>query len=314
MKQSILITDKVDPALIRGLRYLNMQVDYKPDITFEEVCNRINKYDGLIVNSKIRCDREFLQTASHLDFIGRLGSGLDIIDMDFAEKTGIRILSSPEGNANAVGEHTLGMLLSLLNNISVSHAFVKQRIWEREIHRGVELGDKIIGIIGFGHTGPAFAKKLSGFDVEILVNDIYKHNLSKPDQNIRQVELSELLEISDVVSLHIPLTEETRNLVDTSFLDRMKDGSILINTSRGQIAKSDAILSALQSGKLAGACLDVVENERPKSWNKKEEEVYAALFNRDDVIITPHIAGWTKKSLFLIADVLLEKIRNFYDL
>ncbi len=308
--KKILITDKVHDRLREGLIEMGCEVDYFPKMSYQDVRSEVGRYDGLIINSKVICDRAFLDQVTHLDFIGRLGSGLDIIDLPYAKKVGIEIISSPEGNANAVGEHTLGMLIMLLQKLYLANYTVRESKWIREKHRGTELSGKKIGIIGYGHTGPAFAQRLRGFDVEILVYDKYK---KIEDDSVSVVSLASLLKESDVVSIHLPLTDETSELVDQRFLSAMKKGSVIINTSRGNIVQSISVLEALQSGHLSGACLDVLENERPETWTDHEREIYTALLQRDDVVATPHVAGWTHRSLRLIAEVLLEKISIYFD-
>lgn len=312
--KNILITDKVHDLLIEGLKAHGFLVDYSPSMSYDQVRKRVINYDGLVINSKVICDQEFLNHCHHLDFIGRLGSGLDIIDLEYAAKLGIQIISSPEGNANAVGEHVLGMLLTLLHHINRAHWDVRKREWNRESNRGTELKGKTVGIIGFGHTGPAFAQKLKCMGVQILVYDKYRNPNPTEYPGIELVSYSELLSNADIVSIHLPLTEETRMMVDEDFLAQMKRGAILINSSRGLIVRSAAVLKALNSGQLSGACLDVIENERPELWTVEEEKIYQDFLTSDRVVLTPHIAGWTQESLELIASVMLVKIRKFYKL
>jgi len=306
----ILITDKVHPCLVQGLVDMGFEVDYVPKMGYQDVRSEVSNYDGLIINSKVICDQVFLDQVTHLDFIGRLGSGLDIIDLPHAKKLGIKIISSPEGNANAVGEHALGMLIMLLQKMYSANELLKEGQWIREVHRGTELYGKKIGIIGYGHTGPAFAQKLIGFGVEIFVYDKYK---DIKEDGVSTVSLVDLLEVSDVVSIHLPLTDETRYMVNENFLSSMKPGAVIINTSRGWILQSSSVLAALKSGHLSGACLDVLENEKPTSWTEEERALYTALLERDDVVATPHVAGWTHRSLRLIAEVLLRKIAKHFD-
>jgi len=310
--KKILISDKVHPLLIDGLKKEGALVDYHAKMPYSKVKSIINEYDGVIVNSKVICDAAFLNSALHLDFIGRLGSGLDIIDLPYAAQKGIEVISSPEGNANAVAEHAMGMLLSLLHNLGCSHESVRQQEWNREPNRGEELKGKTIGIIGFGHTGPAFAKKLSSFDVTILAYDKYKDDLSKHAPYVEDVPLAELKKRSDIISIHLPLTAETDGWVDDDWLAACKQGAFLINTSRGAIVSSADLLSHIESGQLKGACLDVLENEIPETWEGEQKRVYLSLLGLKNVIITPHIAGWTHQSLELIASILLRKIIAFY--
>ncbi|MEL6389019.1 MAG: NAD(P)-dependent oxidoreductase [Bacteroidota bacterium] len=304
----ILITDKVHPLLVGGLEDAGYDVTYEPRMPYAEVQHSARQFDGLIINSKVICNRDFLDSQRHLDFIGRLGSGLDIIDLPYSKEVGIEIISSPEGNANAVGEHTLGMLLSVMCNLNRSFEDLQRHEWNREPHRGEELHGKTIGIVGYGHTGPAFAKKLEGFEVDILVYDKYRTGFV----GVKEANLNDLLLQSDIVSIHLPLTAETDGMVDHDFLSKCKKGSILINTSRGNIVNSESLLSHLVNGHIGGACLDVLENEKPSTWNDQERKIYDALLCQPNVIITPHIAGWTHQSLERIASILLGKILAFY--
>ena len=314
MRRRILITDKVHPLLSDGLKTKGYKVNYQPKMPYEEVCKEVSNYDGVIINSKVICDRNFLDSASHLNFIGRLGSGLDIIDLPYAQEVGIKVISSPEGNANAVAEHALGMLLGLLHKHHQAHQDVSALNWNREPNRGEELSGKTIGIIGYGHTGPAFAEKLKGCHVNVLVYDKYRRDMQEKEDDVTIVDIDKLLSQSDIVSIHLPLTDETHMMVDQAFFNRMKKRSIVINTSRGKILDSEALLQALSSGHISGACLDVLENEKPETWTEEQTKIYKGLLDRSDVIITPHIAGWTHLSLELIASILLEKICKYLSL
>lgn len=308
----ILITDKVHPLLKNGLIDKGAVVDYYPKMPYDDVQQVVSKYDGIIINSKVICNEDFLFKAKHLDFVGRLGSGLDIIDQPYAQEMGVEVISSPEGNANAVGEHALGMLLALLHNISNSHADVKKMDWNREVFRGEALLNKTIGIIGFGHTGPAFAKKLEGLDVTVLAYDKYQTDYTRGYVSVAQSSIEEIQQQSHIISIHLPLTLETRGMIDSSWLHQCRPGTVIINTSRGAILNTKDLLHQLEDGHVGGACLDVLENEKPNTWNGEEREVYGRLLERKDVIITPHIAGWTHQSLKKIAHVLLDKIQAYY--
>ena len=312
MKKRILITDKVHSLLSDGLKNKGFEVNYQSKLAYKDVCLLVGDYDGVIINSKVICDRHFLDRASHLDFIGRLGSGLDIIDLPHARKVGIEVISSPEGNANAVAEHALGMLLGLLHRLPNAHKDVSALHWNREPNRGEELASKTVGIIGYGYTGPAFAEKLKGCQVNVLVYDKYRKDINEEQDRVKAVGLEELIAQSDIISIHLPLTEETNAMIDQAFFNRMKKGSVIINTSRGKILDSSALLNTLTSGHLSGACLDVIENEKPETWTHEESIIYKGLLDREDVIVTPHIAGWTHQSLELIASILLKKICKYY--
>ena len=310
LKRKILVTDKVHSILLDGLEQMGHEVTYTPKMSYADVCDEVSQYDAIIINSKVICDQAFLLDNQHLNFIGRLGSGLDIIDLRYAEELGIAIISSPEGNANAVGEHCLGMLLMLLHQLNSAHATVQKGEWIREAHRGEALRGKTIGIVGFGHTGPAFAEKLNGMGVDILVYDKYKKDIAQ--EGLEQVNFQELKERADIVSIHLPLTDETKDMVDDSFFGSLRSGAIIINTSRGLILKSEDLLNHLKTGHMGGACLDVLENEKPDTWADREKKIYLDLLNHEKVVATPHVAGWTHQSLRLIAEVLLEKIGEYY--
>ena len=314
MSKKILITDKVDPLLPDGLSDMGFECHYHPQMPYLEVMDVLPAFQGVVVNSKVICNKEFLNIGRHLEFVARLGSGLDIIDIPYAKQLGIEVISSPEGNANAVGEHVLGMLLTLLHRINIADSNVREGRWLREQNRGKALKGQTVGIIGFGHTGPAFAQKLRGMGVNVLVYDKYNKVDKTQFPEVVQVELSNLLKRSDIVSLHIPLTAETENMVDRSFLDRMQKGSILINSSRGRILKTSDLRLSMEEGRIGGVCLDVLENERPNTWSNEEARLYSFFQESNRAVLTPHIAGWTFESLRLIASVLLTKIQNFYGL
>ncbi len=308
MAEKILVTDDVHSLLLEGLRTLG-HVDYAPGISPEEVLHSIESYTGLIINSKIHVNHDFLQRAKKLNWIGRLGSGLDCVDISAVKAFQGAVLRSPEGNANAVGEHALGMLLSLLNKIPAGHQMVKaMEPWDREAVRGRQLDGLTVGIVGFGHTGPAFAKKLAGFDVKVLVYDKYKKHLEPCHRFQEETDIHTLLNNSDVVSMHIPLTDETRFYVDGKFLDQLKSGAIFINTSRGGIVHLSDLTDRLVSGQVAGVCLDVFENEKPNSYTEQQRVVMQKLSGHPHAVLTPHVAGWTDASKLKIAEVLLKKI------
>jgi D-3-phosphoglycerate dehydrogenase len=309
--KKVLITEDVHASLIENFERLSYIVDYNPDITYEEVKKIINEYEGLIVNSKILVNKEFIDLASQLKFIGRLGSGMEIIDQVYAKTKGIGVFNSPEGNRNAVAEHAMAMLLALSNNIIKADQEVRKFIWHREENRGFELEGKTIGIIGFGHTGKSFAEKLQGWNVNILVHDKYKTGFSNPDKNIYESSKERLLRDSDIISLHLPLTEETFHYANLEMLSSMKTGSVLINTSRGKILDTKALIEVLKSDHLKGACLDVFENEKPENYNVKEKMIYEDLLKFKNIIVTPHIAGWTKESKEKLSKILFEKILLF---
>ncbi|MBK7935574.1 MAG: hydroxyacid dehydrogenase [Lewinellaceae bacterium] len=305
----VLITDDCHPLLTEGLANLGYTCDFFPDITPEETRQRITDYEGLIINSKIIVDRAFLDTAKKLRFVGRLGSGMEIVDRVYAEAKGVAVVSSPEGNRNAVAEQALGMLLALANNLVPADREVRQNVWRREPRRGWELRGKTLGIIGFGHTGSQFARKLAGMEMTVLAYDKYQPAGFAADMPwVRESTPGELQQQSDIISLHLPLTAETKHVVDDAFISRCKRGFILINTARGACIKTGDVVAALEDGRIGGACLDVFENEKPATFSETEKQVYERLHRLENTVLTPHIAGWTQESKRLLAEVLLHKI------
>lgn len=306
--RKVLVTDGVHPLLLKGLEALGFQCDYHPKIGLERVREIVSDYEGIIINSKILMDKAMLDAGNKLEFVGRLGSGMEIIDLEYAAQKGVAIHGAPEGNCNAVAEHALGMLLALANNFLQADREVRQKNWQREKNRGFEIMGRTVGIIGFGHTGNQFAKKLSGMGVEILAYDKYKTDYTNNFEQVRETTLEEILANADIISLHLPFTPETKHLVNSDFLKKCKDGVILINTSRGHVVSTEDLIVGLKSGKVGGACLDVFENEKTATFSQKEHLMYEELYGFENVILTPHVAGWTKESLQRLAEVLLRKI------
>lgn len=306
----VLHLDSNHALLIQQLDALGFEnhEDYHSSKT--EIEAKIRNYEGLIIRSRFAIDKDFLKKASCLKFIGRVGAGLENIDVDFATSKGIKLISAPEGNRNAVGEHTLGMILSLFNKLNKSNAEVKSGIWQREENRGVELDGKTVGIIGYGNMGKAFAKKLKGFDTRVIFHDI-KSGLQ--DENAEQVSLSELKEHTDVLSLHIPQTEETLGLVDLDFISSFRKPFWFINTARGRHVVTKDLVLALKSGKILGAGLDVLEYEKSSFEYLFEGELnsdFQHLINSEKVLLTPHVAGWTMESKEKLAQTIVDKIKD----
>ena len=310
-EKRVYITDDVHPLLMEGLIELGYIIDYAPKVPLSTVRKKIKVYDGIIINSKVLMDKSMLDAAVKLKFIGRLGSGLEIIDLAYAKKKGIKVFRAPAGNSNAVGEHALGMLLALSNNLMKSNLEVKNMVWDREGNRGFELKGKTIGIIGFGHTGSQFARKLKGFQTKILVYDKYRQRLPDEFRYVTRLrKLETLLAKADVLSFHLPLTEETIGFFDKEKLDKSKNGVIVLNTSRGSVISTSILLKGLKAKKIGGACLDVFENEKPKTYSEKELKAYKALFAMPNVIVSPHVAGWTIESKRKLSEILLRQIRK----
>jgi D-3-phosphoglycerate dehydrogenase len=308
-KPQVLITDLVHPLLISGLTDGGYICHYEPEINYQQVLEKIDKYSGIIINSKIIVDKKFLDKASQLQFIARLGSGLEIIDLDYAKSKNVLVHRSPDGNCDAVAEHAIGMLISLMNNLCRANAELRNKIWNREALRGYEIKGKTIGIIGFGYTGTALAKKLSGFDVKVIAYDKYKSGYSKNmDYVIESESLDLIFKEADILSLHLPLTEETKYFANEQFFKTFKKPIYFINTSRGEILDTKDLLNAMDQGIVKGACLDVFENEKVHTYSTYEENLYANLFERENVILSPHVAGWTFESKEKLSKLLLERI------
>jgi len=306
---SVLITDDCHPLLQAGLESLGWSCDFLPDITPEGALAVIGKYEGLVINSKIKVDKFFLDAAEKLRFVARLGSGMEIVDRGYAAQKGVQIFSSPEGNRNAVAEQALGMLLALSNNLLRADREVRQNIWQRAANRGWELSGKTIGIIGFGHTGSQFARKLAGMEMEVLAYDKYKpQGYSEEFSWVNEVSLAQIQVRADIISLHLPLTEETFHWVNADFLQSCKHGVVLINTARGQHICTENLIEALENGQVGGACLDVFEQEKPHLFTENDKVMYERLHALPNVVLSPHIAGWTQESKKLLADILLQKI------
>jgi D-3-phosphoglycerate dehydrogenase len=304
----ILALDENHELLNSGLRNAGFQVDENYNSPKEEILKIISQYEGIIIRSRIPVDKEFLQKAENLKFIGRVGAGLENIDADFALKKGIELINAPEGNRDAVAEHCVGTLLMLMNRLKISDLEVRNGIWKREENRGDELKGKTVGLIGYGNMGKAFAQRLKGFEVEVICFDI-KENVE--DENANQVKIQEIFEKSDVLSLHVPLTELTRNLINRDFLSKFKKPVYLINTARGKCVNTRDLVENIKSGKVKGACLDVLEFEKSSFENLEISELpeeFQFLIHSEKVILTPHIAGWTVQSKEKLARAVLDKI------
>ncbi len=307
----VLHLDTNHPLLWEGLEKLGFQNEADYTSSKEEVGARINAYDGIIIRSRIGLDKEFLKKAINLKFIGRVGAGLENIDVDYAKERGIFLAAAPEGNRNAVGEHALGMILSLFNKFNKAHREIQQGIWDREGNRGQELQGKTVGIIGYGNTGKAFARKLAGFEVEVLCYDIIG---GVGDEHARQVGIMELQQRTDILSLHVPQTPLTEYMINNSFIELFHKPFWLLNTARGKCVNTNDLVEALKSGKILGAGLDVLEYEKTsfESLYSKGElpEAFQYLIASDNVLLTPHVAGWSKESKVKLAQTILDKISS----
>jgi D-3-phosphoglycerate dehydrogenase / 2-oxoglutarate reductase len=306
----ILIVDDLHENIFPLLADLGFEVNYQPDIKREEILEIIKNYEGLIIRSKTKVDAAFLSHCDKLEFIGRAGAGLDLIDLEEVNNRNIKVFAANEGNADAVAEHTMGMILMLFNKLNWADAEVRQRVWEREKNRGIELKGMTIGIIGYGNMGIALAQRLMGFGVKVLAYDKVEKKDYEYGLYAKKATIEEIFEETNLLSIHVPLTDETRMMVNDGFLSKFKKNIFIVNTSRGEVVSTTSILKGLKSGKIRGACLDVLENEKLSMLTPEQEEVYTQLFQMKNVMLTPHIAGWTVESYRKINEVLVEKIRE----
>lgn len=298
----ILIVDEVHPVLMEILASNKIAFEYQPDWDRSEAEKAIPGFQGLVIRSKFKVDRAFLQKASNLRLIGRAGAGLDNIDLEAAQALGIQVFHAAKGNADAVAEHTVGMMLMLLNKLAAADQSVRNWQWDREAFRGQELGGKTVGIIGYGNMGQALAKRLQSFGCKVIAYDKYLKTF--PNSFARKVTLALLQEEAEILSLHIPLSHETRDYVNGTFLHSFQKLGFLINTSRGQIVPIPDLLHLLETGFLNGAALDVLADEPPVGRGEKLSPIYETLFRRSDVILSPHVAGWSLESYEKISLVL----------
>ncbi|MDH5598088.1 MAG: phosphoglycerate dehydrogenase [Cyclobacteriaceae bacterium] len=309
--KKVLIVDEMYPSLFKYLEELNLQYDYLPKITREEIIEIIDQYFGLIIRSKTTVDEGLLQNNTSLQFVARAGAGIDNIDQELLLKKSIHLIAAAEGNRDAVGEHTTGLILALLNNIVKSDREVRNFEWKREENRGKELSSFTVGILGYGNMGEAVAKRMSAFTNKIICYDKYKQ--IEKNAICTQVDSGEFYEKTEILSVHIPLTDETLGMINTDYFNRYKNNLYFINTARGEIAEISAIAEGIKTGKIVGAALDVLQNEKLKKITEDEKKDYTYLFQSDATIFTPHIAGWSFESYEKINQVLISKIQKFLD-
>jgi D-3-phosphoglycerate dehydrogenase len=303
---NILIVDDLHPIFIEHTEALGYTCDYRPLIKPDEVLSIIANYTGLVVRSKFQVDRAFFDAAINLKYIARAGAGMDNIDEAYAKEKGVQLVNAPEGNMDAVGEHAVGMLLSLMNNLNRGDVEIRNGQWQREANRGYELKGRTIGIIGYGHMGQSFAKKLKGFGVDVIAYDKYKTGFS--DAYAREVSMEEIVKHSEVLSLHVPLTSETKGLVNDEYLFHFRKPIFLLNTSRGKVVQTQAVLNAIKQGKIIAAGLDVLEVEKFPALG--EQAWFDELKTNGKILLSPHVAGWTFESYRKISEVMALKIKN----
>jgi D-3-phosphoglycerate dehydrogenase len=309
MSKKVIVTAAVHPFLLATLEQKGFEISYEPTITYDQLSLQISDVVGLIVTTRLKIDARIIEAANALKWIGRLGSGMELIDTDLAESKGILCVSSPEGNCTSVGEHSLGLLLNLMHRIHHAYGEIKMGQWVREGNRGDELTGKKVGIIGFGHTGTAFAKVLTGFGVELLAHDILPRALGNqllPE--VKMVQLETIQAQAEVISLHLPLTPLTQHFANTRFFEALQQQPYFLSTCRGGVTSTQALLEALQHQQIRGAGLDVLENEHLDTYNHAEKANLAALMALPNFILTPHIAGYSQEAYYKMSKILLEKL------
>jgi D-3-phosphoglycerate dehydrogenase len=307
MVKKVLIIDEVHSSMAEGLQSLGFHVDEILTLSKQETMSIISQYSGLILRSKFTLDADFIESASHLTFIARAGAGLDLIDLAACQEKNIHVFSANEGNKDAVAEHVMGQLLTIAHHLNTADAEVRNGIWNREANRGWEIHGKTIGIIGFGNMGQALCQRLLGFGVKILAYDKYA-----PAPSPFGADLVDIYQHADIVSFHVPLTDETNGLVNQDFLRSFKKPIVLMNSSRGPITPLENVLWGLQEGIISGLALDVLPNEKIKSWSKEEQVLFGQIKSYPNTLFSPHVAGWTTESYLKINTVLIEKIITLF--
>lgn len=308
LNKKVLIVDKMHDSISAMLENIGFEADYQPEISQAEVYQQISSYEIIFVRSKINVDDRLLQAAPNLKVVGRAGAGIDQVDVEALKRRYITLINAPEGNRDAVAEHAVGMLLCLFNKMLIADAQVRKGIWDREGSRGLELKGKTVGIVGYGNMGRAFAHRLQGFGCRILAYD--KYHTGYGNEKVEECSQEKIWEEADVLSLHIPLTAENHFLVDRAYLQRFKKSIFIMNTARGEVLSLSALQEAMENGKVRGAALDVMENEKLQQLSPEQKKVFHYLVSSDRVLLTPHVAGWTQESYVKINKILVEKLKN----
>ncbi len=308
MNHKVLITETIHECIISILEDIGYEVHYKPNIERQGIIDILANYTGVIIRSKTPADKELISAGKNLKFIARSGAGMDQVDIEYAEDQNIALLNAPEGNRDAVAEHTLGLLLNLINKMREADNQVRNKIWDREGNRGIELMHRTFGIVGFGNMGTAVSKRLRGFGCKVIAYDKYKKGFA--NEFVEEVQLNELFERADIVSFHVPLTPETKFFINEEFIEKFKKDIILLNTARGEILALKTLVKYLKLGKILAAGLDVLENEKMAKFSEEQNEIMSELFQMNNVLFTPHVGGWTVESYIKISETLGRKIKE----